>query len=171
MTSAFARNGQLSPLTLEAYVRYSRDTGTLNERLGFYFLYLSDIAPSTLTVEHVPTKEELRDRNPPREELQLRTSPRIVFISGLVSAERHYEPLERAAGDGAYTAWLYGDYVADRDKWRFFTGQLRIKSFNSRGSDEWEIVGGCDPTYHAEEVAQFLREAYDKLPYPFNGKT
>ncbi len=146
MTSAFARNGQLSPLTLEAYVRYSRDTGTLNERLGFYVLYLSDVAPSTLTVEQVPTEEELSDRNPPREELQLYTGPRTVFISGLVSAKRHYEPLERAAGDGAYTAWLYGDYVAERDNWRFFTGQFRIEFFNSRASDEWEMAGDFDPT-------------------------
>ena len=69
MTSAFARNGQLSPLTLEAYDRYSRDIGNLNERLGFYFLYLSDVAPSALTVEYVPTDAELSDRDPPREEI------------------------------------------------------------------------------------------------------
>ena len=32
------------------------------------------------------------------------------------------------------------------------------------------MVGDFDPTYRAEDVAQFLQEAYNKLPYPFNGK-
>lgn len=55
MTSLFARYGcRLRQQTLDAYEKSRGSPRSVNERLNFYLLYLEDLVPERITVNHVP---------------------------------------------------------------------------------------------------------------------
>lgn len=166
MTSAFAQNGSLRQGTLNAYTHSNTAPRTVNKRLQFYYHYLQDVAPTGLTVQHVPVPRDehghLPARSPVREEIQLLTASGFHFMTGLVSVESDPEALERTAGDEAYTNWLGGYFAPEGGRWRFFTGHSLIAFFSTEG-DTWALAAEFDPVEQADEVAAFLQEEFDEL--------
>lgn len=169
MTSVFAQNGGLSEQTFEAYNLCKTVPRVVRRMLDFYYVYLKDVAPLGLIIEHVPVEPDdqgrLPDRDPEREEIRLYTNSGKVFVSGLVSKEYDPRNLERPAGDEAYTHWLQGDFTPDGDNWRFFTGMTKIRFFSSRGTDGWVVGNEFHPIDQADEVAAFLQQEFNNLPF------
>ena len=167
MTSRFAQYRRLSQQTLDAYHSYGALPRSVQDRLDFYLLFLQDVAPAGVTVEHVPvdiSDNEGRVSAEPsaREQILLTISgTQMIFMSGLVSME-YNRALERTAADEAYTQWLYGDFVPDGYNWRFFTCQTMILFYHSHRSDRWDSVGDFNPFLHADQVATFLQQEYDR---------
>ena len=84
-------------------------------------------------------------------------------MSGLVSMERSHLMIEKIAADDAYSKWLDGDFVPDDRKWRFFTGLAEISFFKCHRSDEWNLLHDYDPMLHAQDVAAFLQQEYNRV--------
>ena len=85
-------------------------------------------------------------------------------MSGLVCTQTRTDNVELVAADEAYTRWRDGDFVPDGQNWRFFTGQVEIRFFNSRSrGEEWEMVDNFNPITHVAYVAAYLQREYDRL--------
>lgn len=148
---------------LEAYNRLNISPQSVTDRVDFYCIYLRDVAPLGLTIEHIPVISDDEERSPAREEILLTTNSGKIFMFGLVSLEINPTNVERTAGHEAYTNWLNGEFTPGENNWRFFTAQSKIRFFSSHLCDEWEARGEFHPIQHAEEVAAFLEQEFYKL--------
>ena len=162
MTSNYAIFGDLSERTRDIYRRYGSRPRTLDERVDFYLALLKDVVPGGITVHHVPEDPSSHDGvSPRREEIQLLTYSGKVFMSGLVTMDRDTTETETVAGSEAYTKWLDGDFIDHN--WRFFTASARLKFFGNCHRDEWERMRDYHPVTHADLVAAFLQNEYNRL--------
>lgn len=171
MTSIFEINGgRLSYSTLEAYWLYGAFPRSIHDRLHFYLTYLVDVAPFGVNVEHIRafrSSDIMLNPNltTTREEVQLLAPSGKIFMSGLVSMEQTTNAVEQVAADEAYTKWDDGDFVPDGQNWRFFTGLVRLRLYDSREGNEWECLGTYHPITQAGDVAAVLLQQYNRLPY------
>ena len=164
MTSMYVFYEGLSQQTRKAYEKYTSPSRTPDDMLDFYLHYLRDVVPFGITVNHVPANKNLEPiiSQNSREEIQLVTNlSGKIFMTGLISLERHFSLLEPIAADEAYTHWLDGDFV-DRN-WRFFTGIDRVRFCRGSQDAEWEIVDEFWPMSNPDQVAEYLQEEYNRL--------
>ena len=97
------------------------------------------------------------------EEIHLLTPSGKIFLSGLVGTNRNHNNLEEIATSEAYTKWLDGDFIPDGQNWRFFTGLVELRFFNSAQGNSWDLQQCYHPMLYPEYVAGFLQEQYDSL--------
>ena len=165
LTSYLAQNDRLREQTIEAYYRSESAPRDLKSKLDFYIAYLEDVVPTGLTVFHFPVGVDERGqpivRNPEREEIQIQTHLKQIFMSGLVSLEHNTRKLEETACDEGYTKWGNGDFTRDWNNWRFFTCHTRIQFFSGK-DDDWEESGDFDPIEDAKKVTEYLQQELEK---------
>ena len=170
MTSIVARVG-LSTMVRSIYERHGRSPRNIEDRVLFYLNYLFEVIPSGITVNRIFDPESYHNgETATRVEVRLLTASGELFMSGLVSMDVRASHLEIVAGSEAYTRWLDGYFVPDSKYWRFFTGLGEIGFFGNGAhagedspEDEWGCQGRFDPIAHAQEVAAFLQQEYDRL--------
>lgn len=169
MTSIYAQRRTLSVQTRESFRRSRSEDARIDERLHFYLSYLREVVPAGITVHHIPANrgnastQHNGQLTETREEIQLLTHTGRIFMSGLVSMENEYRPLETVSGYEAYTKWLDGDFARDRDNWRFFTGHNSLRFFNSYHGDKWERMATYFPAQYVQQVADYLQQEFDRL--------
>ena len=161
MTSFYARHGTLSRQTRES-LQYYTSPRNAQDILRFYMDYLLDVVPLEVTVQHVPSSSDTRGT---REEIQLLTPSRRIWMTGFVSKELNPDYPEHAAGSEAYNKWEEGYFVADGGNWRFFTGLAQLRFYKNDQRNTWKITENFYPMDSAQSVSEFLQEQYENLSH------